>query len=112
MTSPSVTAGPYTVGEKPPPMTYTFLDSTGVAINLTGYTAKFVVKEHDGAATTYNATVTTPASGIVTFSWTGVEFATAGHYQAEFWVGNTVLRYASILITFDVRLPVGAVPAI
>ena len=112
MTSPSVSCGPYVVGEKPPPLTYTFQDSTGVAINLTAYTAKFVVKETDGTATTYNATVTTPASGIVTYAWTGTEFATAGHYQAEVWVGNTVIRYASILITFDVRLPVGAVPAI
>jgi hypothetical protein len=107
-----VVAGPYVVGEKPPPLTYQFLDSAGVAINLTGYTAKFVVKEKYGTATTYNATVSTPASGIITYTWVGTEFATAGSYQAEMWVGNGALRYDSILIKFDVRAAVGPVPAI
>jgi hypothetical protein len=110
--SDSVAAGPYVVGEKPPPLTYQFLDSTGLAINLTGFTAKFVVKEKYGTATTYNATVSTPATGITTYTWAGTEFLTPGSYQAEMWVGNGVTRYDSILIKFDVRGAIGAVPAI
>jgi hypothetical protein len=113
MSSPdSVTIGPYVVGEKPSPLTYTFLDSAGVAINLTGFTAKFAVREQFGTATTFNATVSTPASGITSYTWAGTEFPTPGSYQAEMWVGNGVLRYDSILIKFTVRASVGPVPAI
>jgi hypothetical protein len=108
----SAVIGPYVTGEKPPTLSYTFLDSSGAAIDLTGYTAKFNIKERWGAATQYSATVATPASGIVTYAWTGAEFLTPGHYEAEFWVGNTTLRYDSIRLKFDVQQAVGPVPAI
>jgi hypothetical protein len=108
----SAVIGPYKTGEKPLPLTYTFQDNGGVAINLTGFTAKVNVREKYGAATQYNATVSTPLSGIVTYAWTGAEFPTPGQYQAEFWVGNGVARYDSILLKFDVRAAVGPVPAI
>jgi hypothetical protein len=110
--SPAVSAGPYVAGEKPAPLTYTFLDSTGAPLDLSGYTAKFIVRERFGAPTTYDAVVTTPASGIVTYTWTGAEFPTSGQYTAEVWAGNGVLRYDSVLIKFDVRTAVGPVPSI
>lgn len=113
MTYPTVAAGPYVVGEKPPALMYTFLDRLGAAINLTGFTAKFIVKQADSTAVTYNATVATPASGIVSYTWAGNEFLAAGNYQAEFWVGNGgTLRYCSVMIKFEARLPVGVVPNI
>jgi hypothetical protein len=102
----------YVMGEKPPPLVYTFQDSAGTAINLTGYTAKFVIKEHDGAAQTFNAVVSAPTSGQVTYAWAGTEWPTAGHYEAEFVVGNTTNRYNSLKLTFNVRLPVGIEPNI
>ena len=110
--SNEVAIGPYVVGEKPPPLTYSFLDSNGVAVNLTGYTAKFVCKEADGTVTTWNAVVSTPLSGTVEYVWTGVEFLTPGHYRAEFWAGNTTNRYASLVLVFQVRDSVGPVPNI
>ena len=104
--------GTFTAGEKPAPLTYTFLDFDGTVINLTGYTAKFVIKEHDGAAQTFNAVVSAPTSGQVTYAWAGTEWPTAGHYEAEFVVGNTTNRYNSLKLTFNVRLPVGIEPNI
>lgn len=109
-TNTRIQIGPYVVGEKPPPLVYTFLDSSGLAINLTGYAAKFTYRETDGSAVEASATVSAPTSGEVTYTWTGVEFLTSGHYQAEFWAGNGTNRYASLLLQFDVRQPVGAVP--
>jgi hypothetical protein len=108
----SVQAGPYVVGEKPPPLQYTFLDSTSSPIDLSGYTAKFDIREKDGAPSTYNATVLNPSGGVVQYTWTGVEFPTSGSYLSELWVGNGVVRYASILIKFDVRTAVGPVPSV
>jgi BppU N-terminal domain len=115
MTDPatvSVQAGPYVVGEKPPPLQYTFLDSNGVPIDLSGYTAKFVVHEQFGPATTFNASVTDPSNGVVQYTWTAAEFPTSGSYFSEFWTGNGSVRYASILIKFDVRTAVGPVPSV
>jgi len=112
MSDTEVAIGPYVVGEKPPPLEYSFLDSNGVAINLTGYTAKFVYKEADSAAITVNASVSTPLSGTTEYVWTGTEFATPGHYQAEFWAGNLTNRYASLVLVFQVRESVGPVPSI
>jgi hypothetical protein len=111
-TNTRIQIGPYVVGEKPPPLIYTFLDSAGTAINLTGYTAKFTYREANGSPTEASASVTTPLAGAVTYAWTGSEFPTPGHYQAEFWAGNATNRYTSLLLLFDVRQPVGTVPNI
>jgi len=109
----AVQAGPYVVGEKPPPLTYSFLDSNGSPIDLSGFTAGFTLREKYGAPVSYSATVSSPSAGAVTYAWTGAEFPTAGSYLAEFWTGNGVtIRYASVLIKIDVRLPVGAVPSV
>lgn len=108
----SVTIGPYVIGEKPSPLTYQFQDSTGTAINITGFTAKFSYQERYGAAVTANAAITDGPNGKATYTFTGTEFATAGHYRAEMWVGNGTNRYASVDIIFDVAVPVGTPPAI
>lgn len=103
---------PYIIGEKPSPLEYQFLDGNGAVINITGFTAKFNYKENDGTAVSAAATVSDGPNGKARYTFTGNEFATAGHYKAEFWVGNGTNRYASVEIDFDVAIPVGTVPSI
>lgn len=113
MSQPNVQIGPYVVGEKPIPLQYAFLDSSGNALDLTGYTVKFMLRESLGSSTTYNATLNAPpTAGVVQYVWTGTEFPTPGHYRARFWVGNSSQRFASVLILFDVADAEGPVPAI
>lgn len=114
MSNPSVTVGPYVVGEKPQPLVYTYVSTdTGLPIDISAWTAKYSYREEDSATSTLaNATVVNGPGGQVSYTWTGAEFPTSGHYLTEFWVGNSTNRFASILIEFDVRQPVGAVPAI
>lgn len=112
MSQPSVQIGPYVVGEKPTPLQYTFQDSVGAVLDLSGYTAKFVYREQYGVATTVNATIPSPTGGVAQYVWTGVEFPTPGHYRARFWVGNNAQRFASVLILFDVADAEGPVPSI
>lgn len=107
------TIGPYVMGEKPPPLEYTFLDSGGAAIDLTGYSAVLRVQRTDmDSYTELSALLSDPAAGTVAHAWTGAEFQTPGTYWLEFWVGNTTNRYASVRLEALVRLPVGPVPTL
>lgn len=101
--------GPYVVGEKPPPYEYTFLDSDGTAINLTGYSAEFRVQRVDGPVVSGAATITAPTEGKITHTWTGTEFPTPGRYWAEFVTGNGVNRFNSLRLEFTVRANIGTV---
>jgi hypothetical protein len=101
-------ADPFILGEIPPPLVYAFTDANGVPLNLTAYeTAKFSWKEKYGAGLTAAAVITAPATGQVTYTWTGGEFATAGQYRGEMWVeDDDTSRLASVDIIFTVRTPV------
>jgi hypothetical protein len=111
VTTPQI--GPFVVGEKPMTLLYQFQDSNGAPLNLTGYTAKIMIKERDGAALTRAAVLSgTPTDGTVTYAWQGDEFPTPGSYEARFWVGNLAQRFASVLIEFAVAVNLGAVPNI
>lgn len=112
MSTSSQAIGPFVVGEKPAPLIYTYADAAGQPIDLTGYTVKFSYREHFGSYTTVDAVLLDGPTGQVQYVWAGTEFPTAGHYTAQFWVGNGSNRFASIYLTFDVASPVGLVPAI
>lgn len=107
--------GVFTAGEKPAPLTYTYTDFNGVVIDLTGYSGKFVWREQTSPAslaTTGNAVISAPATGKVTYTWTGQEFQNPGKYLGQFWVGNATNRWASVQIRWTVQASVGPVPAI
>lgn len=113
MASDRTIIGPYVVGEIPAPLEYTFLESDGSAMDLSGYTAKFVVRPVDSdTAVTYAATVSGPAAGEVTYTWDGTEFQDPGPHWAELWVGNTTNRFASLRLEYSVRASVGPVPSL
>jgi hypothetical protein len=115
VSGPTIEIGPYVVGEIPIPLEYTFTDSNGVAINLTGFTARFQRGEIDGTftnAVTVNATITDAVNGKVTYTWTAADFAQPGRYGGMFFVGNGTNRYASWLITWTTCASVNTPPAI
>jgi len=101
----SISIGPFVAGEVPEGLEYTFLDSDGVAIDLTGFTATFHLKIGEAEADDLLATVSDPTEGTVTHTWLEGEL-TAGALRAEFFVENGTNRYASELLTGIVRPPV------
>lgn len=114
MASDTITIGPYVTGEIPSPLQYTFLESDGSPINLTGYTAKFVTRpvDDESAMATYTASVSSPTAGEVTYTWDGTEITTPGRHWAQIWVGNTTNRFASLRLDYSVQASVGPVPQI
>lgn len=106
-----ITIGDMVCGERPNPLVYQFQDSTGAPlVNLTGYTAQFVIMERDGlpvVVTDSRIQITDAPTARVTYFWNGTEFQTPGTYHAQFWVGNNVQRYASWLITWTAATSVG-----
>lgn len=115
MSGPTVEIGPYVVGEIPPPLEYTFLDSNGVAINLTGFAVRFQRALIDGVftnAVTLNGALSDAVNGKVTYTWTAADFPSPGRYGGMFFVGNGVNRYASWLITWTTCASVDIPPNI
>lgn len=115
MSGPTVEIGPYVVGEIPPPLEYTFLDSAGVAINLTGFTVRFQRALIDGGftnAVTLVGALSDAPNGKVTYVWTAADFLSPGRYGGMFFVGNGSNRYASWLITWTTCASVDTPPNI
>jgi len=120
----AVTIGPYRAGEIPPPLVVTFKDSSGAAIDLSGYVARWIVQRHavsgwpdfnsaDPAQLTNTANVLTQSTnkGQVQYTWVVADFTTAGFYEGEMWVGNGGNRFASIRYMWQTVTAI-AIPAI
>jgi len=69
----------YFTGEKPELQTYDFDDSTGAAVDLTGFTAVVRWTNTLGVSATTSATVVNPGTlGRVSFFWPDAMFNVAG----------------------------------
>lgn len=103
----AVTIGPYHAGEIPPALTLTFEDALGAPIALSGFTAKFAYRSYGGSWVTKNATVDADQvnnKGQVHYTWVAADFATAGDFEGESWVGNAgTQRYDSIRLAWQVK---------
>jgi len=126
---PTITLGPYSSSEIPPPLVVTFKDENNVNIDFSvggPWVARFQYQRHltsagyaygadpagaDPAVVTNTATVNTaPNNGQVTYTWVAADFTTAGDYEGEMWVGNGgTNRYASIKYAWHVRKALAAV---
>jgi hypothetical protein len=77
-------------GDLEPAIGAQLLDANKLPIDLTGKTVAFRMRLKSGVAGVYkvssSATITTAASGLVAYSWTGTDTDTAGLYVAEFIV--------------------------
>lgn len=99
--------GPYSVGEIPRALAVTFEDADGGPVNLSGFTARFVIEQVSGdeAASGLGqgvAAITDAAAGVTEYAWTAADFATAGRFRGQMWVGDGTNRLASIEFWWDV----------
>lgn len=71
-----------------PEIQATLTDAEDTAVNLSGCTVRFVMRDKATQETKIDAaaTIVTAASGLVKYAWDGDDTDTAGNYQAEWEV--------------------------
>lgn len=114
---PTVQLGSFVVGEVPLPLEYQFLDVSGDPVDLTGFTNVgfnwgHLVRGQVTGAVSESAIVTDAVNGIATYAWDGDEFAEPGTHAGQFWVNDGTTQYASVVIIWQVCLPVGVPPTV
>jgi hypothetical protein len=107
--------GPYSVGEIPRPIEVQFLDAEGAALAITGFDAEFIIEQISGTAAAGlgagTASIADGPTGVAQYAWAAADFAQAGRYQGQMWVGDGTNRLASVELWWDV-LDLTAAPAI
>lgn len=101
--------GPWTAGEIPAPLSYTF---TGIDLSSPSYAARLNLQRAGGDVEELEAQITDGSGGTVTYTWTDADLATTGMYWVQFWVGNGTNRFASPTYHFKVEQAVGTAPDI
>jgi hypothetical protein len=70
-----------------PDINATLLDQTGVPIDLTGATVRFIIASSErGVIVNAPATIVNATQGKVRYTWVSGDTANAGEYRAEFEV--------------------------
>lgn len=100
--------GPFTQYELPGQIQETFTDSSGTAINLTGFTVRFHYKRYGATAVTRTGVLVTAASGVVGYTPVAADLNTDGIYKAHFSVTNGTNTYYSDDIVYRVKAALGA----
>lgn len=104
--------GEFATGERPPPLVVTFKqrvvsDSGAVTetiIDITGMTAKWLMRANDAAVTESAASITDGPGGKATYTWDDDDLSVAGLYTAEMWVGTAAgVKIASETLSWRVR---------
>lgn len=108
----SDTLGPYTHGEIPPPLVYTYEDNQGALAPITGFTGKFVLLKAGASDAVIRDVDLDSAHSTVTYVWEDDDFDAVGTGFGQFWVYGQIdgndQKYASVDYEWDVEEAVGA----
>jgi hypothetical protein len=98
---------PFTVGEVPASLLYTFKDDAGEPVNLGGYSITFSWRHRDtpraDADNMPAALAGDGSDGEVEYEWDGLEFSTVGVHEGEFVATNVTNTFVSELIRWTVH---------
>jgi len=103
--------GNFAAGEIPVPLLHTFKDSEGAVIDISGLSVTISITSRPvaGSLGTGAMVITDAPNGVVEYTWTINDMASAGDYRLNIWVfdGAPTQRYASDLFTYSVYTGVG-----
>lgn len=104
---PTQRIGPYTTGEAPEPIDVTIKDYDGNVVDLTDFTPTVRIVSVDETISGIGegtASVPSPSSGVVRYTWAAADFANAGMYRLQVWVVHSSGRkYASDVFEYFVQ---------
>ncbi len=85
-------------GDRLPELTATLMDGSGAAIDLTGLTVVFHMRQVGATTLAVSGTCTliTPAAGSVSYPWAAGDTATAGNFQGEFEIQYSGQRVLTV----------------
>ncbi len=102
-----VNLGVFAKGEIPEALQVTIQDVDGVAIDLTGMTADFVieaVRETVAGLGTGVSSIPTPLSGLTQYVWVTADMNTIGTFRGQMWVGDSVaIKLGSSIYQYEVE---------
>lgn len=104
--------GVYTATEIPPPLSYTYQDSTGATITAVDSPAWDVTFRFQRDGGTAVEGVADAAAGVASYVWVEGDMDIAGSYTGEFHASNGTNKYVSDPLRWVVRgaVPGGSVP--
>ena len=94
-----------------PAIQITCLDSDSTAIDVTGASVRFLMRDKDGTVkVTGVGEVVTPTAGVIKYDWAAADTDTSGGYEAEFevtYADGTIetfpnVSYIRVTITDDI----------
>ena len=96
------------VGDQLPVISAVILDASGAAVNLTGYTVKFAMRQQYAASNTFGpnaATITDAVNGLVSYTLGSSDLAgtTPGIYVGQWEVVNGTITLHVDAGQFEVR---------
>ena len=103
---------PLMAGEVPEPLAHTFLDSDGVVMNLTGFSASATWEHRASGVTGTLSCSPGDSTGEIAATVSAAAVATPGVVDVVIWVGNGSYRYASPVWRLAIADPPGTAPAI
>ena len=102
-----VNLGIFGKGEVPEPIQITIQDADGVAIDLSGMTADFVITAVRETVAGLGAGVTSildAVNGVTKYVWVTADMNTLGTFRGQMWVGDSAtLKLASFIYQYEVE---------
>lgn len=108
----SISLKVFAAGEVPYAIRHQFLDELGVPIDLDGWTCWVELEGPEGPTLgTGDVAIIDASNGVVRYIWAEADMVAPGKYQLLLWVTDTVNRFASDLITYEVYDGPGPTPS-
>lgn len=98
--------GTFAKGAVPRSLQITMLDSDGNVLDLSGFTADFVITAVDAVVAGLGAglsTITDEPNGVTQYDWTAVDFGTIGLFRGQMWVDDGTLNFPSVIVQYEVE---------
>ena len=98
----AISLGTYKFGEVPLDLLYTFEESDGTPIDLSGFTVKANTTSPAQVSADYNGSLSTAVAGIVAVPWAAAMTGEVGPWSMHIWASNGSTKLVSATLLYNV----------